>query len=224
MRLKLVPFFLTVILLSSIAFPAQTGRIAVSFDESFLEAMLEAAFRDGGKIEFGENRTPRPLNQKTQTSMNAFAPTSECTEGVRLIREAKGRRTAVYLRDGGMTAQIAFEGSYRPLVGCIDYSGVADARIELSFDRNLQAMVGRVKVVNVNLNLTGGIGGSLIAKYVQTSIDEKVNPLQIVGLDRISFGIPVQKSSNISLRASDMSYQIGNGNITVFVNYEFLRM
>ena len=92
-----------------------------------------------------------------------------CSETIRIQREIDGC-DFVRLRDGKVFAPIAFTGSYNPpLIGCIDFSGVADAFIDLHFDRERQALVGFVKVSSVDLQQFGGIGSSVIAGLVQGS-------------------------------------------------------
>ena len=85
-----------------------------------------------------------------------------------------GVRTAVRFRDGKILAPLAFSGSYNPpFVGCVPFSGWAESVIDLEFDQNSQRLIARARVLNVNLNGTGGIGGSVVAKLVQGSIDKK---------------------------------------------------
>ena len=102
-----------------------------------------------------------------------------------------GTKTAVRFRDGRIIAPIAFSGNYNPpLVGCVDFSGVAETNIELEFDAQKQILIGRARVINVNLSGTGGIGGGLIAKMVQSSIDKEINPIQILEINKLSFDCP----------------------------------
>ena len=96
-------------------------------------------------------------------------------------------KTSVNLRDGRIFAPIAFVGNYNPpLIGCVEFSGVAETNIVLEFDQQRQALIGRAQVTNVNLNGAGGIGGSVLARLVQSSIDQKINPIDIIKLDKVS--------------------------------------
>ena len=100
--------------------------------------------------------------------------TGRCDESIRLMREIDGVKTTVNFRDGKISAPIAFTGSYNPpLIGCLDFQGWADSTITLEFDQNSQTLIGRATVSEVRLSGTGGIGSSLIARLVQSSIDRK---------------------------------------------------
>ena len=107
--------------------------------------------------------------------------------------------------------------------GLVDFSGWAEANIDLEFDQGGQRLIGRAHVSNVNLNGTGGIGGSLIAKMLQSSIDKKLNPIEILRLDKMSFGIPVQNTGNIRMKAVGIRPEISNGLLNIHIAYEFLK-
>lgn len=209
LRFLFIPFLL-LLSMSTVA-PAQTGEVTVSLNESFFDALLDAVFKDGNTLKFSE-------------VTGESSVTRDCDESVKLHREVKGRRTSVSLRNGKIFAPVAFTGAYAaPLVGCLEYSGVAESEIALEFDSGKQSLVGRVKVTNVVVNGTGGVGGTVVAKFVQRSIDEKINPLQILGLDRISLSVPVQGAGEISLKAVAIEHRIADGSMVVKVTYEMTR-
>lgn len=145
-----------------------------------------------------------------------------CDESIKLQREIDGVRTAVRFRDGQIYAPIAFRGNYNPpLIGCIEFSGWAESIITLEFDNEKQSLVGRAKVTNVQLSGTGGIGSSLVTKLVQNSIDKKINPLQILQMDKVSFAVPVQNAATLKMKAVGMRHEIANGALNVFISYQF---
>ena len=140
------------------------------------------------------------------------------------MRESGGVRTAVRFRDGKIIAPLAFSGSYDPpLVGCVDFSGTADTAIDLQFDEFNQRLTARAKVSNVSLNGTGGLGGSLVARMVQGSIDKKINPIEVVTLDKMSFAVPIQNKPGLRMKATGIRYAVTGNTLSVFVAYEFLR-
>ncbi len=154
---------------------------------------------------------------ENQTSPNVF-----CDESIRLMREIDGIRTAVRFRDGKINAPIAFSGSYNPpLIGCINFQGWADSTIELEFDQRTQTLVGRAKVSDVRLSGTGGVGSSLIARIVQSSMDKKINPIQILQMDKVSFVVPVQNAGSLKMKAVAMRHEIVNGAMNVHITYQF---
>jgi hypothetical protein len=77
--------------------------------------------------------------------------------------------------------------------------------------------------LNVNLNGTGGLGGSIIAKMLQGSIDKKLNPIEILTLDKVSFIVPIQNAGKIKMKAVSVTPEILNGSISVRITYDFLK-
>jgi hypothetical protein len=73
------------------------------------------------------------------------------------------------------------------------------------------------------LNGTAGVGGTLIAKMVQSSIDKKINPIEIIRMDKVSFLVPVQNSGNMRMKATNIRSEILNGALNIYVEYEFLK-
>lgn len=204
---------------------AQTGDVVLTLNEGFFEALLDAVFKDGKTVDFASSAPGHRDSTPVEFANTAFEPGSEnCDDTVRLRREINGKKTSVRLRNGKIFAPIAFTGAYAPpLLGCLEYSGVADTEITLEFDKTKQSLVGTAKVTNVDLTGTGGVGGTIIAKFVQRSIDEKINPMQILGLDKVSFGVPVQNSLNVAMKAVNMDHEISDGLMSVRVTYEFSR-
>lgn len=222
MRIRTIFASLLLVVASFSSVSAQSGTVTVTLDESFFESLLDAVFKDGNAVTFAENGI-RDGEVREVPDASGPSGAGTCDDSVKIQRAVNGRQTALRLRDGKIYMPVAFTGAYAPpLIGCLDYSGVADTEITLEFDSGRQSLVGRVQVTNVELNGTRGVGGSLIAKFVQRSIDEKINPIQILGLSSVSFAVPVQ-GANVSMKAVNMSHEIGGGTIVVRITYEFAR-
>jgi hypothetical protein len=236
---KLLSLIFVLVLSASFA-RAQTAEVTIQLNEQFFDALLDAIFKHTGAPEFplagmkDEEKRRRGDEEKIPVVNAAFDDKKQlatgngqltnmlCPETIRLQRELDGVRTAVRLRDGKVYAPIAFTGSYNPpLIGCIEFSGVADATIDLEFDRENQSLVGYIKVSSVNLSGAGGIGSSMIAGLVQGSINRKINPLQILPLDKISFVVPIQNTKGLRMKALGIRNEIGNGVLNVRIQYEF---
>ncbi len=233
-------------LMSSFA-KSQTAEVTIQLNEQFFDVLLDALFQNGGSPEFPISRNSEEKNKNGKQEKTLFAKTSfgnenkksenekpdlnnenanpPCNDSIRLLRETSGVRTSVNLRDGRVFAPIAFVGSYNPpLIGCVEFSGVADTNIVLEFDEQRQALIGRAQVTNVNLNGTGGIGGGFLARLVQSAIDRKINPIEIIKLDKVSFTIPIQNAGNLKMKAVGVRYEIGNGFINVRIAYQFVKI
>jgi hypothetical protein len=58
---------------------------------------------------------------------------------------------------------------------------------------------------------------------VQSSIDRKINPIEIIKLDKVSFIVPIQNSGNLRMKAVGIRHEITNGVLNVRVAYQFLK-
>ena len=233
MNRQFVAALLAVFLLFS-ATNAQKAEVTISLNEAFFDALIDSVYKNFDPPEFSiAAASPKFKAQGPNSPVNSFTPDqrskvkdqrSNCSETIKILREINGVRTAVRFREGKIYVPLAFSGNYAPpFVGCVDFSGWAEANIDLEFDQGGQRLIGRAHVSNVNLNGTGGIGGSLIAKMLQSSIDKKLNPIEILRLDKMSFGIPVQNTGNIRMKAVGIRPEISNGLLNIHIAYEFLK-
>ncbi len=221
---------------------AQKAEVTIVLNEAFFDALLESVFQNFEPPEFSMSQNDlrrdvvlspttgiQPMGASSSFASNGFGSitsgqTSICSESVKILKEFNGVRTAVRFRSGKIFVPLAFSGKYAPpFFGCVDFAGVAETNIELAFEPNTQRLVGRAKVLNVNLNGTGGVGGTIIAKLIQTSIDKKLNPIEILNMEKLSIGIPVQNSGNLRMRAVNVRPEIGIGQLNVRVDYQFVK-
>jgi hypothetical protein len=222
MRLKRIPLLVLSVSLFVLTASAQKTEITISFSEQFFDALLDAVFQHAAppEISLASNST-RPVGTSDALS---FAPSEPCNESIKLMRESDGVRTAVRFRDGRILAPLAFSGSYNPpLIGCVPFAGWAQTTVELEFDQPGQRLIARARVQNVSLNGTGGVGGGLISRMVQSSIDKRVNPIELVRTDKVSFLLPLQNSNGVRMKATGFSHEIVNGQLNVRIAYEFER-
>jgi hypothetical protein len=222
---KTLGAFLAIFLFFTIT-PAQKTEITITLNEQFFDALLDAIYQNGGMpdIPLAQNDRKNPGSDENVVPV-AYIPNEQptCPDSIKILRESNSIRTAVRFRDGKIYAPIAFSGSYSPpFVGCVDFSGYAETNIDLEFDQQDQRLIGRANVLNVSLNGTAGVGSGILAKMVQSSIDKKVNPVEILRLDRISFPVPAQNSKGLTMRAIGIRPEIGNGMLNIHVDYEFV--
>ncbi|HEX6124587.1 MAG TPA: hypothetical protein VFZ23_04375 [Pyrinomonadaceae bacterium] len=199
---------------------AQRAEVTISFNEQFFDSLLDAVFQHAAPPEFslattGVTRVPMS---------SSFAEPGACPESIKLTRENEGVRTAVRFRNGQILAPLAFTGNYNPpLIGCVPFAGWAETTVGLEFDQGGQRLIARARVHNVSLNGTGGVGSSLIARMVQSSIDKKVNPIELIRTDKVSFMLPVQNSNGVRMKATGFTHEVVNGQLNVRIAYEFER-
>lgn len=215
--------FFALLILASATF-AQRPEVTISLNEAFFDSLLDAVFQNAPPIEFSIAANER--DAAAEGRMVAFAPVANaaCKEAIQLLRETNGVRTAVRFRDGKILAPLAFTGNYNPpFVGCVPFSGYAETVIDIEFDQPNQRVVARARVLNVSLNGTGGVGGSLIAKLVQSSIDKKINPIEIFTMDKVSFLLPIRKDINLRMKANSVRHEVTNGAMNIVIAYDFLK-
>ncbi len=206
---------------------AQKPEVTISLNETFFDSLLDAVFQNAAPIQFSIAANDRTGAKEVPALALGFASKgrSACKEVIQLLRESNGIRTSVRFRDGKILAPLAFTGNYNPpLVGCVPFSGYAENAIELEFDQQNQKLIARAKVLNVSLNGTGGVGGTLIARMVQGSIDRKINPIEVLTLEKISFLLPLKKDSNMRMKASSVRHEIVNGALNVVIAYDFVKV
>ena len=231
---KFSGLILSVFLLVSSA-QAQQADVTIQLNEQFFEALLDALFKNMSPPEFPlsshspKSQVPSPKSVLVSSFAEDANPKSEipnpksmCPDSIKLQREVDGTKTAVRFREGRVTAPIAFSGNYNPpLIGCVEFSGVAETTIDLEFDAQKQALIGRARVLEVNMSGAGGIGSALLAKMVQGSIDKKINPIQILAMEKISFVVPIQNAGSLKMKANGIRHEVSNGTLNVRISYEF---
>lgn len=214
------------ILLVSMAAGATAQELTISFNETFMDALLDGIFTNTAPPEFPLASITEPSDETLAFGPNFLESLSaiDCRQSIRLQRETNGVRTAVRFRNGTILAPLAFNGDYAPpFVGCLGFSGYAETRIDLRYDDASRKLMAYANVTNVNVNGTGGIGGSVVAKLVQSSIDSKINPIEIISLDKISFDVPVRNSTGLRMQARSIRYDLQDGVLNVHIGYDFLK-
>jgi hypothetical protein len=219
---KTILLFVIFLLTFSVQAQAQRADVSITLNEQFFDAFLETIFKNFKPVDFSLAKNGVKNKASEVKFENASYRRGECDEVIRLEREMDGVRTAVRFRDGKILAPLAFSGSYDvPLLGCVDFTGWAETNVELNFDAGRQALLARVKVESVHLNGAGGLGGGLIAKLLQSSVDKKINPTEILNVEKISFLFPLESmGGNLRLRATEMRPEILPGELRVRIFYE----
>jgi hypothetical protein len=237
---KILSLIFSCLLLAS-SVQAQTAEVTVSLNERFFNALLDAIFtnlkqpsfpiaENNSKFKVQGSKSVAAVSSFQESNLQIPNPKSQiqnslCDESIRLQREVDGVKTAVKFRDGKIYAPVAFSGSYNPpFVGCIDFQGSAETNVELEFDATKQTLVGRAKILNVVLSGTNGVGSALVTRLVQGSLDKRINPIQILQTDKLSFVIPVQNAGGaLRMRATGIRTEVANGAMNVYITYQFVK-
>jgi hypothetical protein len=202
---------------SSSALSAAAPEVTLTVNEEFLNAFLDAMFTN-----LKAPSTPLVITpaDKERTTAESYG----CPSVITLQKEESGVKTAVKLEPGKITAPMAFSGSYNStLLGCIQFRGWANTSWLLEFDQSRQALLARIQVQDIHLSKVPALASSSLLKVVQSAIDQRINPLELIRLDQLSARVPIKPAGGaLRFRAKDVRPEILAGSLQLHVAYEFL--
>jgi len=192
------------------------GTVVIALEQNFIDAVLATTFSGLGTPTFQLGR-----NNANDLHQMEMAYQGGCTNMITLLPEGSGVKTGVQFRNGTVYAPLAFTGSYN-FGGCIQFKGWAQTNIKLSFDQEKQTVYGIVSVEGVNLEGVNPIANNFVTVFVQSAINQRVNPLVLVGEPQLSLMIPVKASNGtVKARAKDVRAEILDGSLKLHLTYEF---
>lgn len=209
------------------------AEVTVTLNEQFFNSLLDVIFTRLKAPSFplsitkAEPKKNRPAwaawkNPAASLSHSSMNP-GVCDSVVMLEREVSGVKTAVRFETGRVVAPLAFRGSYSvALLGCINFQGWADTVITLSFDRERQVLSARVTIVDIHLSNIPSLASGAIVGLVQSSIDRRINPVEILQAAQISPRVPIAVSGGaLRLRATEIRPEVTPGALSLHIFYEF---
>ena len=190
------------------------GTVVIAMEQSFVDAVLATTFGLGTPtFQLGQTQRDERIEQALFQG--------GCTNTITLLPEGSGVKTGVQFRNGSVYAPMAFTGSYN-LAGCIQFKGWAQTQIKLSFDQEKQTVYGHVEVEGVNLEGVNPIANNFVTVFVQSAINQRVNPLVLVTEQQLSLMIPVKASNGaVKARAKDVRAEVLDGSLKLYLTYEF---
>ncbi|HMT09926.1 MAG TPA: hypothetical protein PKA82_18215 [Pyrinomonadaceae bacterium] len=227
MNIRTTALTISVIALFAMSVSAQRTEVALTVNEQFFDALLDATFKHFDPPQFSIAMTDSSTDVDSgwlSKSGPSFGENETCSSAITVLREFNGTRTSVRFREGRPQVQLAFSGARQaPLIGCIEFDGVADAVVDVQYDQQNKRLTGNVQITNVNVNGTGGYGGTVIARLVQGSIERKFNPVEILSLDKVSFGLPIPNAGRLQMNAVGVRTEMTGGAMVVRIEYEFVK-
>ena len=193
------------------------ATVVISFEQSFIDAVLATTFSGLGTPTFQLGQNQSDAVERVEQALFQGG----CTNSITLLPEGSGVKTGVQFRNGNIYAPMAFTGSYN-LAGCLQFKGWAQTKINLSFDQAKQVVYGYVDVEGVNLEGVNPIANNFVTVFVQSAINQQVNPLLLLSEPQLSLMIPV-KASNGSIRgrAKDVRAEVSEGLLKLHLTYDF---
>jgi hypothetical protein len=201
--------------------PDQGGNppatVVISLEQSLIDAVLATTFSGLGTPTFQLGKNQSDGSERIDQALFQGG----CANTITLLPEGSGVKTGVQFRNGNIYVPMAFTGSYN-VGGCMQFKGWAQTKITLSFDKEKQTVYGFVDVEGVNLEGVNPIANNFLTVFVQSAINQKVNPLVLISAPQLSLMIPV-KASNGSVKAiaKDVRAEILDGSLKLHLTYEF---
>ena len=191
---------------------APAAEATVTVNEQFLNSFLTAIFDN-------LQEPSMPL------TIGGAASNAQCASEIRLKREVGGVRTAVHFEDGHIVGPLAFAGAYSAsYLGCLEFSGWADAEVNLEFNNERRALVARFRLRDIHLNDVPALANGPLVTMVQTAIDRRYNPVDLLTIEQLSTRVNIQPAKGaLQLRAREIRPEITPTGLTLHIIYEFVR-
>jgi hypothetical protein len=194
------------------------GTVVVSLDQGFVDAVLATTFSGLGTPTFNLGKLQTPNSDHVELANFQGG----CANQITLLPEGSGVKTGVQFHNGNISAPMAFTGSYNLLGNCMQFKGWAQTSIQLRFEEPKQTVYGNVNVEGVNLEGVSPVANNFITVFVQTAINQKVNPLVLVTERQLSLMVPIKASNgSVLAHAKDVKAEILDGSMKLHVTYEF---
>jgi len=204
---------------------AAPAEATIILNEQFLNSLLEVMFTRLRAPSYPLSITAldRKQSPPAGSAHKAASAQDDCASVVVLEREMEGVKTAVRFENGRIVAPLAFTGSYNTgLLGCMRFRGWADTNINLEFDRARQVLSARVEVVDIHVSGIPLMGNSVILNLVQSAIDQRINPVEILKTEQLTARVPISAAGGaLRLRAKELRPEIVPGFLRLHIIYEF---
>jgi len=183
--------------------PAGTAQIVLR--QEFFNDVLTAVFRDMNAPSF-------PLGQ----------PAAGCDNRITILKEGSGAQTGVSFADNKIAAPLAFSGSYASMFGCLQFTGRAQASLDLRFDPDRGAVIGHVTAENVDLDGVNPFVSALLTPLVQSTLNERVNPILIVDGRQLAVNMPIEPTgTSLQGKVTDVRAEIKDNALDLYATYHF---
>jgi hypothetical protein len=194
------------------------ATIVIGLEQSFVDAVLSTTFSGLGTPTFQLSQAAPAGDGQVTTA--AFQ--GGCANSITLLPEGSGVKTGVQFHNGNVSAPLAFTGSYSFSGQCLQFKGWAQTNIKLYFEEPKQTVYGNVQVDGVNLEGVNPIANTFVTVFVQSAINQRVNPLVLVSDKQLQLLIPVKASNGtVKAHAKDVRAEILDGALKLHLTYEF---
>ena len=201
------------------------AEVLLTLNEEFFNIVLETVFRDFKAPAYPLSLTGlASLEDITPDAAETAHALPQCLSEVLVVREANGVKTAVRLAAGIISAPIAFTGAYKPPLGCLRFQGWAETEMKLDFNQQQQTLNLRVTVKKIHLQNVPSLASAPLARLVQNSLDERINPLPLLKAEQLAAQLPLTALGGaLQMRAREVRPEVVTGALRLHIAYEFSR-
>jgi hypothetical protein len=201
------------------------GTASVVLNQQFFDTVLGTIFRDMNAPAFPLNLTGRnDLGETPRPQLASFALQNSggCDGRIILQAQGSGVTTGVRLENGKITAPLAFTGSTAVFGQCINFAGWAQATLALRFDEAQQNVFGQINVETVNLDNVSPVISGFVTPIVQTTINNRVNPITILRGQQLALNLPITAADGtLKANIKDVRSEVKENALSLFVTYDF---
>ncbi|QQS40940.1 MAG: hypothetical protein IPM63_16470 [Acidobacteriota bacterium] len=199
------------------------GTATVVLDEPFFQAVLQTIFEQMNAPEFPLRGSNGGLDRQDGSGSYASAQNAApCNNTIKILREGSGVKTSVRLEKGKLVAPLAFEGNVNVLGNCARFSGWSKTGLSLTYDSEKRTVYGKIEVETVNLDGVTPLASGLVAQFVQSAINQRVNPITILKGEQVAVSLPIEASGGtLSAQISDVRAEIKEKTLNLLVTYDF---
>lgn len=203
--------------------PAGTANVVLN--QQFFDTVLATIFRDMNAPAFPLNLTGRNNSEQIaqpQMASFAFQNNNGCDGKITLKPEGSGVVTGVRLENGKITAPLAFSGSTSVFGNCVNFTGWAQANLNLRYDEAQQTVFGQIDVGTVNLDGVLPVVSGFVTPVVQTTINQRVNPIVILRGQQIALNLPISATEGtLQAKVKDVRSDVKDGALNLYITYDF---
>ena len=145
-----------------------------------------------------------------------------CTSQITILKEGSGVQTGLRLDNNRISGPLAFTGSYSSVFGCMQFTGWANATLELRFDKPQQTVFGNINVDTVNLEGVNPILNGLVTPFVQSTLNSRVNPLKLIDGKQIAIDVPIASAGGkLEGSVDDVRADLSDNALNLYIAYTF---
>jgi hypothetical protein len=202
---------------------APPGTASVVLNQQFFDTVLSTIFRDMNAPAFPLSLTGQNLRENDlQPTKIAFLQ-NECGGKITLLPEGSGVKTGVRLENGKINAPLAFSGSTSVMGSCYNFAGWAQAGLNLRYDAQQQTVFGQIEVETVNLDGVTPLVSGIIARFVQASLNQRVNPIVILRGEQIALSLPIAATDGtLNGKVKEVRSDIKENGLNLYVTFDFV--